>query len=224
MFIVIEGLDGAGKSTQVRRVQQWLTDHGYEWEYLHFPRFATPYYGEMIARFLRGELGAVSSVDPYVVAMLYAGDRRDAASLIQGWIDQKKVVIVDRYVLSNIAYQCAKIENTELRARLKEWITGLEYDYNAIARPDLELFLDVPFRFTARKLSEQRAGDDRQYLNGKSDIHEASLDLQEAVRAIYIEHRAEHYHIIDCADSQNGQMLPIETISDKIINEIKAVL
>ncbi|MEG1371277.1 MAG: dTMP kinase [Mucinivorans sp.] len=224
MFIVIEGLDGAGKSTQVALVQQWLTANGYEWEYLHFPRFTAPYYGEMIARFLRGELGSVSDVDPYLVAMLYAGDRCDAVKMIEGWLAQQKVVIVDRYVLSNVAYQCAKIENKDDRDRLKKWILGLEYDYNKIPKPDLELFLDVPFRFTASKLTEQRVGDDRSYLNGKSDIHEASLALQEAVRERYTEHRADGYHIIECADSEQGGMLPVETISYKIINEIKTII
>lgn len=224
MFIVIEGLDGAGKSTQVARVQQWLTDRGYEWEYLHFPRFTTPYWGDLVARFLRGELGALDQVDPYVVAMLYAGDRRDAADMINSWLADGKVVIVDRYVLSNIAYQCAKVELKQDRDKLKEWILGLEYDYNKIPHPDVELFLDVPFRFTAKKLTEERQGDDRGYLQGKSDIHEASLELQERVRARYIEHCADRYTIITCADHLSGEMLPIETISNKIIDEIKAVL
>lgn len=224
MFIVIEGLDGAGKSTQVARVQDWLTAQGKRWEYLHFPRFTAPYWGDLVARFLRGELGALGEVDPYVVAMLYAGDRMDAAPMIRRWIEEGTVVIVDRYVLSNIAYQCAKVENADDRAKLKEWITGLEYDYNKIPRPDLTLFLDVPFRFTAKKLTEERSGDDRGYLNGKSDIHEASLTLQEAVRARYLEHRQDNYTIIECADSESGEMLPIETISNKIIDEIKTYL
>lgn len=224
MFIVIEGLDGAGKSTQVAKVQEWLTANGYEWEYLHFPRFTTPYWGDLVARFLRGELGAVDQVDPYVVAMLYAGDRRDAADVINGWLASGKVVLVDRYVLSNIAYQCAKVEQESDREKLKEWILGLEYGYNKIPHPDVEIFLDVPFRFTAQKLTEQRKGDDRSYLQGKSDIHEASLDLQERVRACYVEHRADRYTIISCDDRATGEMLPIDIISNKIIDEIKAVL
>lgn len=224
MFIVIEGLDGAGKSTQVARVQQWLTDQGLQWEYLHFPRFTAPYWGQLVARFLRGELGALDQVDPYIVAMLYAGDRKDASTMIQGWIDQGKVVLIDRYVLSNIAYQCAKIEDTQGAQELKQWILGLEYDYNGIVQPDLTLFLDVPFRFTAEKLTQQRQGDDRGYLNGKSDIHEASLSLQEKVRQQYLNHTDQRYKIISCADQNDGQMLSIDTISNKIINEIKAIL
>lgn len=224
MFIVIEGLDGAGKSTQVAKVQQWLTDQGKQWEYLHFPRFTAPYWGELVARFLRGELGALGEVDPYIVAMLYAGDRKDAANMIRSWIAQGKVVLVDRYVLSNIAYQCAKTKTDAANGELKQWILGLEYDYNQIPKPDITLFLDVPFRFTAKKLTEERQGDDRQYLKGKSDIHEASLDLQESVRKQYLAHKEATYHIIECADATSGEMLPIDTISNKIMDAIKTII
>lgn len=224
MFIVIEGLDGAGKSTQVELVQQMLQNRGYAWQYVHFPRFDAPYYGDMIARFLRGELGELGKVDPQIVAMLYAGDRADAAAQIREWLDAGKVVIVDRYVLSNIAYQCAKISDEAAKEALKEWIFNFEYSYNDIPKPDLTLFLDVPFKFTQRKLTEARQGGDRSYLNGKADIHEASLALQYNVRNMYLNHSEPTYKIIDCGDPQSGDMLPIDAISRKIIDEIETIL
>ena len=63
MFVVLEGLDGAGKSTQVRRLRRFFEERGLGVEYLHFPRFDAPVYGELIARFLRGEFGAADEVD-----------------------------------------------------------------------------------------------------------------------------------------------------------------
>lgn len=222
MFIVIEGLDGAGKSTQVARLQKFIESTGKSWEYIHFPRFDSPFYGELIARFLRGDLGEIDKVDPYLVAMLYAGDRADAAATIRQWKSEGKVVIVDRYVLSNIAYQCAKC--TTGSDRLAHWINELEYNYNGIPHPDLTIFLDVPFEFTERKLTEERTGDDRSYLDGKKDIHEASLPFQQRVRNVYLNHSEKNYHIISCADEKNGKMLPIEVISQKIINEIKPLI
>ena len=171
MFIVLEGVDGSGKSTQIAKLREMFAQQGIPTEYLHFPRFDAPYFGELIARFLRGELGSIEQVDPYIVAMLYAGDRRDAAAMIRGWMNEGKVVICDRYVYSNIGYQCAKVADVEEREKLRKWILSLEYDYFAIPRPDVSLFLDVPFAFTERKLlQEQREGDDRAYLNGKKDI------------------------------------------------------
>lgn len=223
MFIVIEGLDGAGKSTQVAKIQELLISSGLSYEYLHFPRFTAPFYGELVARFLRGDLGAVDHVDPYLVAVIYAGDRHDAAKQIRAWIDEGKVVIVDRYVLSNIAYQCAKIQDPEQKTRLKNWILDFEYNHNQIPQPDLTLFLDVPFRFTTKKLSEERQGDDRDYLQGKRDIHEASLDLQQSVRQIYMSHQDNKYKIIDCSSAQ-GEMLDADAIFKKIEHEIKPLL
>lgn len=217
MFIVLEGVDGSGKSTQIANLQRMFAEQGISTEYLHFPRFDAPYFGELIARFLRGELGSVEQVDPYIVAMLYAGDRRDAAAMIRGWMAEGKVVICDRYVYSNIGYQCAKVTDAEEREKLRKWILELEYDYFAIPRPDVSLFLDVPFAFTERKLMQEvREGDDRAYLNGKKDIHEQSMDLQRAVRQVYLDAAEcdENMYVVDC--SQDGEMASPDIIFSKI--------
>ena len=100
MLIVLEGLDGAGKSTQVELVRRMFAQEGVESHFLHFPRFDAPVYGELIARFLRGELGAVDKVDPYLVALLFAGDRADAAAQLRCWLDAGHAVVLDRPVLA----------------------------------------------------------------------------------------------------------------------------
>ena len=228
MFIVLEGLDGAGKSTQIKQLRELLTSRGIESEYVHFPRFDSPVFGELIARFLRGELGSVESVDPYIVALLFAGDRADMAPQIRAWQAEGKVVIVDRYVYSNIGYQCAKLATEEQRAKLKQWILDTEYGYYNIPRPDLSLFLDVPFAFTAKSLTEQREGDDRAYLNGSKDIHESSLDLQQMVRNVYLEAAKsdEALQVIDCSNVEGGMDTPqgifsrIEKVVTPLLNKM----
>ena len=154
MFIVLEGLDGAGKSTQIRMLRRLFSERGVESEYVHFPRFDAPVYGELIARFLRGEFGGVNEVDPYLVALLFAGDRAAAGPQIREWIAAGKAVILDRYVYSNVGFQCAKLPAGESRDRLAQWILDLEFGYNDLPRPDMSLFLDVPFTFTESKLTE----------------------------------------------------------------------
>lgn len=216
MFIVIEGLDGAGKSTQVAQIKEWLEREGKEVEYLHFPRFDTPIYGDLVAKFLRGDLGSIGDVNPYLVALIYAGDRAEASKMIKEWLAEGKTVLLDRYVMSNIAYQCAKVETTTQSEELKKWILELEYKHNNIAKPDVEIFLDVPFSFTKAKLKETRVGEDREYLKGKQDIHEASLSFQERVAKVYLTHTDNNYHIIGCGDEAQGAMLTIEEISQKI--------
>lgn len=223
MFIVLEGVDGCGKSTQIAKLRAMFAEQGVESEYLHFPRFDAPYFGDMIARFLRGELGSIEQVDPYVVALLYAEDRRDAAPMIQGWLNEGKVVIVDRYVYSNVGYQCAKLQDEADREKLRQWILNLEYDYFAIPKPDVSLFLDVPFAFTERKLTEQRVGDDRDYLQGKQDIHEQSMDLQRAVRQVYIDASGydDDMHVVDCTTAA-GEMVSPDEIFGRIMQVVES--
>lgn len=222
MFIVLEGLDGAGKSTQVEFLRSLFAGRGEQSEFLHFPRFDAPVYGELIARFLRGELGTMEQVDSYLVALLFAGDRAGAAPLIRSWLEAGKTVILDRYVYSNVAYQCAKLHGTEEeRRRLREWIVELEYGHNGIPRPDVSLFLDVPLSFVERKLTQTREGDDRAYLKGGRDIYESSLSLQQRVREVYLQAAAEDeaFRVVDCRDAEGGMASP-----DRIFAGILGVL
>ncbi len=216
-LIVLEGLDGAGKSTQLRLLREHAARVGHATEYMHFPRTDTPLYGETIARFLRGDFGRIDQVDPYTVALLFAGDRAEAAPTIRRWLDQGRWVMLDRYVYSNVGFQCAKIDDPERRRRLRDWILELEFEIYGIPRPDVSLFLDVPFRFTEARLSSRRGGKDRDYLQGASDVHESSLDLQRRVREVYLEAAREDpaLKVVDCSDA-NGEMLPPKEIFEKI--------
>ena len=222
---MLEGLDGAGKSTQITKLRDMFRAQGVESEYLHFPRFDAPIYGELIARFLRGDLGSVESVNPYLVALLYAGDRADAATTIRQWLGEGKVVIVDRYVYSNIGYQCAKIADSTERNRLREWILHTEFEEFGIPKPNLSLFLDVPFAFTERKLSEVREGEDREYLQGGKDIHEASLDLQRRVREVYLESATmdDELKVVNCSTEEGGMASP-EAIFERIMERVAPIL
>jgi dTMP kinase len=218
-LFVIEGVDGAGKSTQIKMLTDFFKKRGYSCEYLHFPRTESPYFGELIARFLRGEFGTLEKVNPYLVAMLYAGDRKDASDKIIKWLEEGKIVLLDRYTYSNIAYQCAKLDNEKEQDDLMKWILALEFEHFSIPEPDLNIFLDVPFSFTQRKLTKTRTGNDRSYLNGSRDIHEESLSFQRKVRDIYfkVAHNDKHLALIDCSDSQ-GKIMPPEELFNKIIN------
>ena len=211
-LLVIEGVDGAGKSTQMKLLLDFFSEKGYICEYLHFPRTEAPYFGELIARFLRGEFGTIGEVDPYLVAMLYAGDRKDASEMIRNWLHNGKVVLLDRYTYSNIAYQCAKLKEISAQERLMQWILTLEFDHFSIPRPDLNIFLDVPFAFTEKKLSGFRTGEDRNYLNGSRDIHEESMDFQRKVRDIYlrVSQTDSRLAVVNCSNSEDEMLTPDE--------------
>ncbi|MBQ0024172.1 MAG: dTMP kinase [Bacteroidales bacterium] len=218
MLIVLEGLDGAGKSTQLKMVADYMASCGKTVEYLHFPRYTAPIYGDLISKFLRGDYGSVNQVHPQLVALLFAEDRNDAAGIIRKWLEEGRCVILDRYVYSNIAFQCAKLSSKQEAEELREWILDVEYGKFGIPKPDINLFLDVPISFVDAKLKSSRQDDsDREYLHGKNDIHESSIDLQVRVRNQYLEQCGmdKDFIRIDC-NSQDGTILPPETIFSRI--------
>lgn len=226
MLVVLEGLDGAGKSTQVKKLRQYLEEVLGSLEYIHFPRYDAPVYGDLISRFLRGDFGSNETVHPQLVALLFAEDRHGAAPEIKQTLNAGGAVLLDRYVYSNIAYQCAKLSSKEEAANLREWIFNTEYGEFSLPVPDLNIFLDVPISFVENKLKSQRGGQDREYLEGAQDIHEADIEFQKRVRDIYREqcNRDPKFIRIDCSD-EKGEMLPpgaifakIKEIVDKSIN------
>ena len=221
MLVVLEGLDGAGKSTQVKKLRQYLEEVFGSLEYIHFPRYDAPVYGELISRFLRGDFGSNEAVHPQLVALLFAEDRHGAAPEMKRTLSNGGHVLLDRYVYSNIAYQCAKLEDKEQAADLREWIFNTEYGDFDLPKPDLNIFLDVPISFVEQKLKSTRGGEDRDYLEGAQDIHEADIEFQKRVRSIY---RAQceldpKFIRIDCSD-EYGFMLP----PGEIFAKVKAVV
>ncbi len=216
-FVVIEGLDGSGKSTQLKLLKAFLEEQGIKYRYLHFPRTEEGVFGDLVARFLRGDLGKIDAVDPYLVGLIYAGDRNDAKAMISDWMASGELVIIDRYIFSNMAFQGAKLNSVAEKEALHQWLYHLEYTYYGIPKPDLSLFLDVPFSFTQKSLGNVRAGDDRSYLQGKEDIHEADLSFQENVRQEYLRliDSFEEFEKLACYN-ENMEMLQPDAIFEKI--------
>jgi len=217
MLIVLEGLDGAGKSTQVHKLKEYLEQKDPELRYIHFPRYDAPVYGGLISRFLRGDFGDNDTVHPQLVALLFAEDRHGAAGQIKQTLAAGGTVLLDRYVYSNIAYQCAKLKTREEAEDLREWILNTEFGDFELPRPDLNIFLNVPIDFVESSLKAERKGSDRNYLNGASDIHEADIAFQTKVRDMYLR-QAEvdpDLKVVDCKGPA-GEMLPPDEIFAKI--------
>ena len=208
-FIAIEGLDGSGKSTQIRMLSEYLTGRGIPTKFVHFPRHGEGVYGKMISKFLRGGFGTVGAVHPQLVALMFAMDRRAFAPTIREWLSEGYCVLVDRYVLSNIAYQCAKTPDEAEKQELQSWILDLEYHVNAIPQPDVNFFLRVPEAFNLRALAARRQAAARDYLDGGEDIHERDLNLQRAVAREYHRMSASDMRItaIDCSTASGDMKL-----------------
>ena len=113
-FFVIEGLDGCGKSTQLELLKNLCDQQGVAYKYIHFPMLNQGVYGTLIAEFLRGEFGTLEQVHPKLVALLFAGDRMEHINTIKEWLAEGYCVLADRYVYSNIAFQCAKLHRSSV--------------------------------------------------------------------------------------------------------------
>ena len=221
MLVVLEGLDGAGKSTQVRKLRNYLESLFGSIEYIHFPRYDAPVYGDLISRFLRGDFGDNETVHPQLVALLFAEDRHGASPQMKHVLSSGGTVLLDRYVYSNIAYQCAKVKDETEAETLRDWIFNTEYGNFGLPVPDLNIFLDVPIDFVEKKLKSSRNGQDREYLEGGQDIHEADIEFQKKVRSIYRKQCESDpkFIRIDWSD-EYGMMLPPDDIFAKIRNAV----
>lgn len=192
-FIVIEGLDGCGKSTQTKMLIEHLEKEGQKCKFIHFPILEQGVYGKLIAQFLRGELNtqenvidSAYNVHPKLVALMYACERKEHAHIIEGWLNEGYIVIADRYICSNVAYQCAKFSYEREKRELRDWILELEFGVNNLPRPDKMLFLDLPRKYIENKMLNERTGADRDYLNGEKDIHEVDDTFQSRVYDEYM--------------------------------------
>lgn len=219
-LIVLEGLDGAGKSTQVKMLSDYFSNIDKNVYFLHFPRLNTPYFGELIADFLRGDFGNIQQVHPKLVAALYAGDRWDASKELESYLKKDYVVILDRYVYSNLAYQCAKLNTSEEKEYLRNWILNLEFEFYKIPRPDINLFLDVPLDFVEQKLKQPRNGEDREYLKGKNDIHEQNIQFQINVHNEYL-YLCKNLDLIYIDCNKDGEIAPPEIVFNQLKNIIE---
>jgi len=215
-LIVLEGTDGSGKSTQLELIKKYFETSNLKYDFLHFPKYGHNEFSEVIAKFLRGEFGGVDDVDPYFVANIYAMDRYLYLPELLQKLEDNDVVLLDRYVFSNIAFQAAKIADPLKSANIQTWISDFEFEFNELPYPDLTIFLDVPIYIIAERLKE-RENEDRDYLKGLPDIHESDLPFQAKVRDIYLSlENTKNYHIIKCIKEFYDQhrIIPPEELFD----------
>ncbi len=217
-FIVIEGTDGAGKATHLKLAVEKLRAAGRNIEVVDFPQYGKKSAGP-VEEYLNGKYGAADAVSPYAASILYAADRFDASFQMRAALEGGTLVLANRYVSSNFAYQGAKIADKSERQKFLFWLEELEYGTLKLPRPDLVIFLHVPAEISF-ELVEKKA--QRDYLeNGKKrDIHETDLAYQKSVEQAYLELAAHDATVrtIECAPG--GTLLTIEEIHPMVMKHI----
>lgn len=174
MFVVIEGLDGAGKNTLTEALDKALVARGARVSRFAFPRYEADVHAELARDALHGRLGDVAS-SVHAMAVLFALDRRGAADELRRALAASDVVLVDRYVASNAAYGAARLHQ-DADGELVAWVRELEIGRFAVPVPDVQLLLAVPERVAAARAAGRARG---------RDVYESDGGLQARTAAVY---------------------------------------
>lgn len=200
-ILVLEGIDGSGKSTQIELIKKYFNEKNIKNEHIHFPIYNDNEASNIIAQYLRGELGDLKTVNPFFVANIFAMDRFLYLPKLYKKLLTNDIIILDRYVFSSMAYQGAKFDDNKLSSTIKKWIYDFEFNFLKLPYPDLTIFFDVPIEEISKRLSENRNTTNREYLNGKDDIHEKDIEYQKCVRENYLSITSKNYNIIKTGNS-----------------------
>jgi dTMP kinase len=220
-FIVIDGSDGSGKGTQTKILIEKLKSEGHEVASYDFPQYDKTFFGRMVGRYLNGEFGQADEVSPYLASVLYAGDRYQASEKIKKDLSNRKIVVANRYIQSNMGHQTSKITDPKKKQEFLDWLEEMEYGVFNIPKADLVIYLQVPYKI-AQSLVDQK--EVRSYTDRKRDIHEADDDYLRRSDEQYRELARIYpeWRIIDCA--VDDQIQTREEIAGKVWAEVKKII
>lgn len=216
MFVVIDGIDGSGKGTQVEILRKHFESLWKKVKILDYPRYgnASAFFVE---KYLNGWYG--KHLDAKVSSIFYALDRFDSSFDIRKDLEEYDYIISNRYVSANMIHQTGKITDDVKAKEFLDWLYDLEYNIFGIPKPDKVIFLNVTPEMSQKLVLKK---EERNYLKDgkKMDIHEADLDhLSKAhLKAMKIVDMYDDWVKIDCVE--NGEMLPIDVVTEKILKEI----
>ena len=188
-LVVIEGSDGSGKATQTRKLFERLRDVGVDVRRVSFPNYESDS-SALIKMYLRGDFGGnAEAVNPYAAATFYAIDRFANFFEWKNFYQRGGLVLSDRYVGSNMAYQAAKLDDERERIKFLAWLDDLEYRHYGLPRPNLTIFLDMSPEICAVLRRER----------GREDIHEADAAYQNKIYNMYKELARKYgWRVVNC--------------------------
>lgn len=217
-MIVIEGLDGSGKSTQVELLKSKLQDNNIELRQIKLPDYENKS-STLVKMYLNGEFGSnPADVNIYSASLFYAVDRYASYKNIWG-DDYNKgtLILADRYTTSNAVHQTVKLPKEEWDKYL-DWLFHTEYEMMEIPKPDAVIYLDMDVDISQRLMSKRYNGEET-----KKDVHEANVGYLKACReaALYAANRF-GWNVVKCFEGD--EPLSIEEIGNTIYSIIKEIL
>ena len=216
-LVVLDGLDGCGKSTQLELVTGYLQARGVNCRSISFPNYDT-LSGQLVQCYLDGMIKCEGKNGAYSASSIYAVDRY--VSYVTDWKDFYEnggFVITGRYTTSNAIYQLSKMPQEEYDAFLA-WLFDFEYNKLGLPEPDKVIFLDMPVEVSQKLLDKRYNGN-----QSKKDIHERNLAFMQKCResAMYAAY-SYGWNIINCA--YDGYPLPIEDVYTEICTQLDKMI
>ena len=214
-LIVIEGAcDGIGKSTQTGLLREELEKEGKVVSH-HFPSYGEPQ-AEDVEKYLHGEYGKPSELDPKVVNGWYAHDRKVTwEQELKPEYENGSTILLDRYTTSSLIYQSALMETEEEKKEFIDFVVDYEYSKLGICKPDLVIFLYADFDLAMRLKAERE-----KKLNIEGDIHEKDLVFMRKVydNAMFI---ADYLKWSKVKCDEGDHMRSIEDIHEEVKGLVK---
>lgn len=220
ILITVEGTDCSGKKTQTEMLLNRLINDGYKVKKLSFPMYDTPtgkivggpYLGKQSISNGYFEEGA-SNVDAKVASLYFAADRYYNLSKVNDALEENDIVLLDRYVGSNMAHQGGKIKDSEERKKIYDWLDNLEYNSLKLPKPDLTIFLYMPYKYSSILKLERT----------EIDEHESSEEHLLNAEKAYLEiSNIYGYKTVNCIKEDNIRTK--NDINDEVYNIIKSYI
>jgi dTMP kinase len=212
-LIVIEGTDGSGKATQLNLLLNYLKKKQINYASFDFPQYGKTFFGDFAGRFLNGEFGHFSRINPYLASFPYAADRWQAKNKIWKAINDNQLVLCNRYTPS-VVYQAVKVKPSQRKTFLK-WVETLEYEVFNIPKPNLVIFLYVPLAYAQTLIAKKNK---RAYLNGKAkDQYETDINYLKKVENMYLDFVKNNKNWVKIDGVENETILTPKAIHRKIV-------
>lgn len=220
-LIVVEGTDCSGKETQVKRAVARFKEMGLNIYNYSFPMYDTPT-GKIVGGPYLGKSyicegwfpEGATNVDALTASAYYAADRRYNIGIINKHLENGDIVILDRYVESNMAHQGGKLKTPEERTKMYQKLDTLEFEIMELPRPDAVIFLYMPFEYAA-VLKKNREETPDQHESNKAHLKQAET--------AYLELTEKYgYKKITCV--KDDIIRTIDDINDEVVETLKEII
>ena len=213
-LIVIEGLDGCGKSTQLELLPKALKEKNIDCKSVSFPDYESDS-SALVKMYLGGRFGTKpGDVNAYAASVFYSVDRYASYKEVWGeFYEAGGTVVSGRYNTSNAIHKTSKLPREQWEDFLN-WLYDFEYNKIGIPKPDKVIFLEMPVEVSQKLLSNRYEGDEE-----KKDIHESDIEyLNNCRKAAKFTADYSGWTTIPC--SENGEPRSIEDIAADVLEEV----